>query len=288
MSNHGSPKPPGPFKTESRQTRVSLRNVYKQVDHVALVVNNIERAAEFYQNIFKLNLVMGLSYPPDGVHVNLVLSLGPENELEFLGPLGESGFIADFLRKHGEGVHHLAIEVTDIDPATAKLEQNGIRIFGRMDFKGMRFSFLHPASTLRVGMQLMQRKPQKPSCDPLIKGLDHVAIRVSNPAGGRDFFLRRMEAEQIETHKDRILNCTCEQFVLGQARFDLLYDFEGPSLVGLNDGLHHLAVKVDDLSEAVRHFKQTGVDPPARWSDEKSVFLPPEKMHGCLWRVVQK
>jgi hypothetical protein len=45
---------------------------------------------------------------------------------------------------------------------------------------------------------------------------------------------------------------------------------------------------VDDLSEAVRHFKQAGIDPPAQWSDENSVFLPPEKMHGCLWRVVQQ
>jgi methylmalonyl-CoA/ethylmalonyl-CoA epimerase len=270
------------------RTRSSIRSLYKHVDHVALVVNDIERAAAFYQNIFRLDLIMGLSYPPDGVHTNLVFSFGPENELEFLGPLGNSGFIVDFLKNHGEGVHHLAIEVTDIDRATAGLEQNGIRIFGRMDFKGMRFSFMHPASTLRVGMQLMQRKPQKPSQNPLIKGLDHVAIRVSDPAAGRDFFLRRLEAEQIKTHNDPILNCTCEQFMVGRTQFDLLYDFAAPSSVGLSDGLHHLAVKVDDLSEAVRHFRQAGIDPPAQWSEEKSVFLPPEKMYGCLWRVVQK
>lgn len=288
MSNHDAPRASSSLESDSEQTRSSIRNLYKHVDHVALVVNDIERAAEFYQNIFKLDLIMELSYPPDGVHTNLVFSLGPENELEFLGPLGDRGFIVDFLKKHGEGVHHLAIEVIDIDQATAGLEQNGIRIFGRMDFKGMRFSFMHPASTLRVGMQLMQRKPQKPSHDPLIKGLDHVAIRVSNPADGRDFFLRRLEAEHVTTHKDRILNCTCEQFMLGRTPFDLLYDFAGPSPAGLADGLHHLAVKVDDLSKAVHHFRQVGIDPPAQWSDEKSVFLPPETMHGCLWRVVQR
>jgi methylmalonyl-CoA/ethylmalonyl-CoA epimerase len=288
MSNYDPTKASSSLEPESQQTRSSIRNLYKHVDHVALVVNDIERAAEFYRNIFKLDLVMGLSYPPDGVHANLVFSLGPENELEFLGPLGDSGLVVDFLKKHGEGIHHLAIEVTDIDQATSRLEQNGIRIFGRMDFKGMRFSFMHPASTLRVGMQLMQRKPQKPSHDPLIRGLDHVAIRVSNPADGRDFFLRRLEAEQIKTHNDRILNCACEQFMVGRTRFDLLYDFAALSPAGLSDGFHHLSLKVDDLSEAVRHFKQAGIDPPAQWSDEKSVFLPPEKMYGCLWQVVQQ
>jgi methylmalonyl-CoA/ethylmalonyl-CoA epimerase len=288
MNEHDAPRAASSREPQSQQTRASIRNLYKQVDHIALAVNDIERAAEFYQRIFKLDLIMELSYPPDGVHTNLVFSLGPENELEFLGPLGNSGFVVDFLKRHGEGVHHLAIEVTDIDQATAGLEQNGIRIFGRMDFKGMRFSFMHPASTLRVGMQLMQRKPQKPSQNLFIQGLDHVAIRASNPAAGRDFFLRRLDAEPIKTHHDLILNCTCEQFMVGRTRFDLLYDFAAASPAGVSEGLHHLAVKVDDLHEAVHHFKQARIDPSARWSDENGVFLPPEKMYGCLWRVVQK
>jgi len=261
--------------------------LYKHVDHVALVVNNIERAADFYRDIFQLDLIMELSYPPDGVHTNLVFSLGPQNELELMGPLGDRGFVVDFLKKHGQGVHHLAIEVTDIDQATAGLEQNGIRIFGRTDFKGMRFTFLHPASTLRVGMQLMQRKPQRQSRNPLIKGLDHIALRVSDPDIGRDFFLRGLGAEQTAKGKDHLLNCNCEHFMVGNTRFDLLYDFAGPSPVVLTDGLHHLALKVDDLPAAMRHFRKFEIERLANWSDEKSVFLPPDKMHGCLWRVLQ-
>ncbi|MCK5202962.1 MAG: VOC family protein [Desulfobacterales bacterium] len=261
--------------------------LYKHVDHVAVVVNNIERAADFYRDVFQLDLIMGLSYPPDGVHTNLVFSLGPENELELMGPLGDRGFIVDFLKKHGQGVHHLAIEVTDIDQVTAMLEQNGIRIFGRTEFKGMRFTFLHPASTLRVGMQLMQRKPQKQSHDPLIKGLDHVAIRVSNPDGGRDFFLHGLGAEQIAKGKDDLINCTCERFLVGNTRFDLLYVLTGPSPAALTDGLHHLAVKVDDLPAAMRHFKQFDIDRLAPCSDERGVFLSQNNMFGCLWRVMQ-
>ena len=265
-----------------------MRNtLYKNVDHVALVVNNIERAADFYRDIFQLGLIMGLSYPPDGVHTNLVFSLGPQNELELMGPLGDRGFIVDFLKKHGQGVHHLAIEVTDIEQATARLEQNGIRIFGRTDFKGMRFTFLHPASTLRVGMQLMQRKPQKQSFNPLIRGLDHIALRVSAPDSGRDFFLRCLGAEHIAKGKDHLLNCTYEHYMVGNTRFDLLYNFAGPSPAALTDGLHHLGVKVDDLPAAVRQFREFEIEPLVQWSDAKSVFLPPNKMYGCLWRVLQ-
>ncbi|MGD8258606.1 MAG: VOC family protein [Desulfobacterales bacterium] len=261
--------------------------LYKHVDHVALVVNNIERAADFYRDIFQLDLVMGLSYPPDGVHTNLVFSLGTQNELELMGPLGDHGFIVDFLKKHGQGVHHLAIEVTDIDQATSRLEENGVRIFGRTDFKGMRFTFLHPASTLRVGMQLMQRKPQKKSHDPLIKGLDHVAFRVAAPDLGRRFFLRGLGAEQIAKGKDHHFNCTYEHFMVGNTRFDLLYDFAGPSPGAQTDGLHYLAVKVDDLAAAVRHFRKFGIEPLAQWSEKKAVFLPLNQMYGCLWRVLQ-
>ncbi len=266
---------------------VSRNALYKHIDHVALVVNKIERAADFYRDAFQLDLIMGLSYPPDGVHTNLVFSLGPENELELMGPLGDRGFIVEFLKKHGQGVHHLAIEVTDIDQATAILEKNGIRIFGRSEFKGMRFTFLHPASTLRVGMQLMQRKPQKQSRDPLIKGIDHAAIRVSDPDAGRDFFVSGLGAEQIAKGRDDLIHCTCERFMVGNIRFDLLYDFTGPSPAAITDGLHHLAVKVDDLPAAMHHFRQFDIDHLTPWSDENSVFLPQNKMFGCLWRVMQ-
>jgi methylmalonyl-CoA epimerase len=267
---------------------IDTRNtLYKHVDHVAVVVNNIEQAADFYRDVFQLDLIMGLAYPPDGVHTNLVFSLGPENELELMGPLGERGFIADFLKKHGQGVHHLAIEVSDIEQATVALEKNGIRIFGRMKFKGMRFTFLHPASTLRVGMQLVQRKPQKQSHDPLIKGIDHVAIRVSDPDVGRIFFLHGLGAEPLEKGKDDLVNCTYERFMVGNTRFDLLYDFTGPSPASIADGLHHLAVKVDDLPAAMRHFKRFNIDRLTPWSDATSVFLPEFEMFGCLWRVMQ-
>ena len=265
-----------------------MRNaVYKHVDHVALVVHDIEQVADFYQKFFQLDLIMGLSYPPDGVHTNLVFSLGPANELELMGPLGDRGFIVDFLKKHGQGLHHLAIEVTDIEQATSRLEQNGVRIFGHSDFKGMRFTFLHPASTLRVGMQLMQRKPQKLSHNPLIKGLDHIALRVSDPDAGRRFFLDGLGAEQSAKGRDDLLDCACERFMVGKTGFDLLYDFAGPSPAAQTDGLHHLAVKVDDLAAAMNHFRKFEIEPLAQWSDAKGVFLPPQKMFGCLWRVLQ-
>jgi hypothetical protein len=156
-----------------------------------------------------------------------------------------------------------------------------------MKFKGMQFTFLHPASTLRVGMQLVQRKPQKQSHDPLIKGIDHVAIRVSDPDVGRDFFLHGLGAEPLEKGKDDLVNCTYERFMVGNTRFDLLYDFTGPSPASMTEGLHHLAVKVEDLPAALRHFKRFNIDRLTPWSDATSVFLPESRMFGCLWRVMQ-
>lgn len=260
---------------------------YRHIDHVALAVKDILQASELYQRVFQLDLIMRLSYPPDGVHTNLVLSLGPESELELLGPIGDRGFLCDFLRKQGEGVHHLALDVTDIDRATAGLESRGVRIFARTEFKGMRFTILHPASTLFVGMQLMQRSSRKPSRNPLVTGIDRVAVRVSNPSAGRDFFLGRLDARAMGVGRDEQLHCTWEGFQLGATRFDLLYDFAAHSPKGESDGLHHVALKVGDLRQAVRHFGETGIEPLAQWSGKESVFLPSDRMFGCLWRVVQ-
>jgi hypothetical protein len=75
--------------------------------------------------------------------------------------------------------------------------------------------------------------------------------------------------------------------MVGNTRFDLLYDFTGPSPAAVTDGLHHLAVKVDDLSAAMRHFKQFDIDRLAACSDERGVFLSQNNMFGCLWRVMQ-
>jgi methylmalonyl-CoA/ethylmalonyl-CoA epimerase len=261
--------------------------MFKGIDHIALAVADIEAVAEFYKNVFKLDLVMGLSYPADGVHTNMVFSFGPENELEFLGPVGDQGFLTTFLKKHGPGVHHLALEVTDIEEDTRKLSKNGVDIFGTTGEKGMRFTFLHPKSTLRMGMQLMQRNPKKPAQDLLVKGIDYVAVTVADRRKGQDFFLNKLTATFIDHQKDEALGCRYDRFAVGDARFHTLYQFSDPSPVKDSEGLHHIGIRVDDLTEALAHLKGFGIVPMDKWSTDTSAYLPPEKMHGCLWKLVQ-
>lgn len=258
--------------------------MYKGIDHIAIAVADIEAAAEFYRRVFQLDLVMDLSFPSDGVHTNLVLSLGDHHELELMGPIGRSGFLSKFLDKHGEGVHHLALEVDEIDAATQRLADNGIHIFGSMQEKGMRFTFLHPKSTLHMGMQLMQRKPRKPSHNPLIKGIDHVAVQVATPEEGRRFFAA-MGARPAGVFDDDRLHCKGEIFSAGRSRFHLLHDFSAASPAPHPAGLHHIALRVENISEACRHLAQCGVQPLKTGSDTDSVFLPPARMHGCLWQL---
>lgn len=261
--------------------------MYKGIDHIALAVEDIEQSANLYQKVFQLDLVMGLSHPADGVHTNLVFSFGPQNELELMGPLGDKGFLNSFLKRHGPGVHHLALEVTDIDEATRKLRDNGVEVFGTTGEKGMRFTFLHPRSTLWMGMQLMQRNPQKRASDPLVRGIDHVAVRVAGGSQSRDFFLNKLGAEFIGDKQDPALGCCCDRFAVGEAYFHALYAFPTSSSVSGTEGLHHIGVKVDDLEEVLMHLKKFGILPLNECFTKTSVFLPPEKMNGCLWRLIQ-
>jgi len=83
------------------------------------------------------------------------------------------------------------------------------------------------------------------------------------------------------------LDCKYDQHVIGEARFRLLYDFKGSSPLKINEGLHYVALKVDDLKEAIRHLGKFQIHPLGNWSNKDRVFLPAEKMFGCLWQLVQ-
>ncbi|MDP7078090.1 MAG: hypothetical protein QGI64_07490, partial [Desulfobacterales bacterium] len=104
---------------------------------------------------------------------------------------------------------------------------------------------------------------------------------------GRDFFLRKLGAKRIKSDRDSRFDCSYDRFVVGNARFDLLYDFQNNSSEGVPKGIHHLALEVGNLSESIRQLKHFGIEPLDRLSDSKSIFLHPNKMYGCLWELSQ-
>ena len=78
--------------------------------------------------------------------------------ISFLQLSEQEGIIADFIREKGEGIHHIALEVEDIENAVKELKSRGIKFIWDIETgsKGAKVAFIHPDETGNILIELMQ------------------------------------------------------------------------------------------------------------------------------------
>lgn len=96
-----------------------------KLDHIGIVVKNLHETAAAFENAIGLPLEETESYKE---MLNIGFVPVGSMDIEFLEPTTSEGLNADFLKNHGEGVHHIAFEVEDLDAAMAKAIKNGARV----------------------------------------------------------------------------------------------------------------------------------------------------------------
>jgi methylmalonyl-CoA epimerase len=133
----------------------------KRIDHVAIVVRDMEAALRFYRDTLGTAPSRVIDFPREGVKIAFLPLGGPGgSEIELLEPTDPAGGVARFLEKRGEGLHHLCLEVEDIDAALAELTAAGAAVLDttpRPTAEG-RGIFLHPKGTGGVLLELVQRE----------------------------------------------------------------------------------------------------------------------------------
>jgi methylmalonyl-CoA/ethylmalonyl-CoA epimerase len=142
-----------------------LTDGIKRIDHVAVVVRDLESALLFYRDTLGIMPSRVLDFPQEGVRIAF-LPLGGANgsEIELLEPIDPTGSVARFLEQRGGGLHHICLEVPDIDRALADLRAAGARMLDESprptaDGRGI---FLHPKGTGGVLLELVQRADAPP------------------------------------------------------------------------------------------------------------------------------
>jgi methylmalonyl-CoA epimerase len=137
----------------------------KRIDHVAIVVRELETALRFYHDTLGIAPSHVIDFPREGVRIAFLPLGGPGgSEIELLEPTDPAGGVARFLEKRGEGLHHLCLEVEDIDAALAELTAAGAAVLDstpRPTAEG-RGVFLHPKGTGGVLLELVQRAKDEP------------------------------------------------------------------------------------------------------------------------------
>lgn len=132
-----------------------------RLDHIGIAVRDLKAALTPYQQALGLEPERVEEVPTESVQTAF-FRLG-DTLLELLEPLDGSGPIAGFLEKRGEGIHHLAVEVPDIEAAMARARVAGIRLLSeepRPGAGGSRVCFLHPKDLGGVLLELVEQ-PQR-------------------------------------------------------------------------------------------------------------------------------
>jgi methylmalonyl-CoA/ethylmalonyl-CoA epimerase len=128
------------------------------IQHLGVAVESIEEALAFWRDALGLEL-NGVEVVEDqGVRVAM-LPIG-ESRIELLEASGEETPVGKFLAKRGPGIHHLCVEVNDINAKLGELKARGARLIDerpRIGAGGALVAFIHPSSTGGVLIELTQK-----------------------------------------------------------------------------------------------------------------------------------
>ncbi|MEQ9460941.1 MAG: methylmalonyl-CoA epimerase [Phycisphaeraceae bacterium] len=131
----------------------------KAVNHLGIAVRSIEDHRAYYEGVLGAEFEMIEEVPEQKVRVGF-FKVG-DVRLELLEPTSEDSPISGFLEKRGEGLHHVAYEVTDLEGRLAKLKAEGVRLIDetpRSGAHGMKIAFLHPKASKGVLTELCEPK----------------------------------------------------------------------------------------------------------------------------------
>jgi methylmalonyl-CoA/ethylmalonyl-CoA epimerase len=131
--------------------------VVKSINHVAVVVSNMEQSLAFWRDALGIELHELRDVPAEKSQVAFLPLAGAEVELVM--PTSDDSGIAKYLAKRGQGMHHLCLEVDDIAGMLAQLKEKNIRLINeepRTGADGKKYAFIHPESTGGVLVELYQ------------------------------------------------------------------------------------------------------------------------------------
>ncbi len=129
----------------------------KKVHHVAIAVKNLDEALKLYEAMFGMKASKIVTAPEQGVKAALI-TIGDGGEIELLEPVDPNGGVAKFLESRGEGIHHICLEVDNIDQTLNTVAERGCQLIDKEGRRGLagKIGFLHPKSTKGVLIELAQ------------------------------------------------------------------------------------------------------------------------------------
>lgn len=117
-----------------------------KIDHIAIAVNDVEKAAKQYQDALGVEKIIYETVESEGVKLAIIKL--ENGRIELMQPTRDDSPIKKFLEKKGEGLHHMALATDDIESEYARMEGCGIQFLGKIrpGSEGTKITFIHPKS----------------------------------------------------------------------------------------------------------------------------------------------
>ncbi len=130
----------------------------KSIEHIGIAVENVDRSSPFWNHLLGIRKTGADVVEEQGVST-AIFDTG-QGKIELLEALSEDSAIARYIAKKGTGIHHVCLEVDDIETAISELLSAGVELIydqPRKGADGMLITFVHPRSTGGVLVELAQK-----------------------------------------------------------------------------------------------------------------------------------
>ncbi len=132
--------------------------MFNRMDHVGIVVNNIDESLKTYRDQLGFTLIERVMIPEQKVEAAFLDA--HNSTIELIAPTDAESGTARYLAKRGEGTHHIAYEVADLVAALAELKAQGVQLIDETPRQGVHglVAFVHPKATHGMMIELLQRQ----------------------------------------------------------------------------------------------------------------------------------
>jgi methylmalonyl-CoA/ethylmalonyl-CoA epimerase len=129
----------------------------KKIDHIAILTADLDQALSFWRDGLGMELGGINDVPAEKSLVAFLPTAG--SEIELVKPTTDDSGLARYLEKRGPGMHHVCLEVEDIEGMLARLKEHGVQLINEAPVEGLhgrRYAFIHPKATGGVLVELYE------------------------------------------------------------------------------------------------------------------------------------
>jgi methylmalonyl-CoA/ethylmalonyl-CoA epimerase len=279
----------------------------KRVDHVSMAARNWKEQSALLQRLLGFRILEEFPPDPAGDFDGCTSQIpGIALEFEVISPTKPASFVERFLATEGPGLHHITVEVADINEAVAAIERLGMKPFGGVTDDGYwHITYLHPKESGGILWQIFQPYRRGGPHDRSttggavgLKRLDHVSMAVRD-LDRQVAWQQRVFGMEVESRwrDDQLGYDGCVLTIpTTELKFEVIAPFREDSFVERflrerRPGMHHLCCEVESVEGAVEGLRREGIEAFGGIIEDgwkKHTFLHPRDSGGVLFQLFEE